>query len=149
MLERVSACLHRYSAGLLWDKQFHEKCEGTHMINSPIKAGVEIPMWRNLPESTLPPGYTTLFNNYMRPSQNLPLPPRIPPPLFNNYNFMRRSQNLPLLPFLQQFLIFKESTFQSLNISFSRTTCICETYHSLPELKNILGGRGRFWKCRI
>ena len=46
----------------------------------------------------------------MRPSQNLPLPPRIYPlsnkcmcdptqyPLFNNYNIMRPSQNLPLPP---------------------------------------------------
>ena len=66
------------------------------------------------------PEYTPLFNNYMRPSQNLslpsrynlfstnvyvrpppppsqnlPLPPRICPP-FNNY--LRSSQNLPLPP---------------------------------------------------
>ena len=60
------------------------------------------------------PEYTSLFSNYMRPSQNLPLPPRISPfqqmymcdppriypslpeytSLFNNY--MRSSQNIPL-----------------------------------------------------
>ena len=54
-----------------------------------------------------------LFNNCMRPSQNLPLPPRIypffntymrpsqilpPPPLFNNQRIVRRSQILPLPP---------------------------------------------------
>ena len=70
-----------------------------------------------LPEST-PPSQNNppLFNNYMRPSQNIPLSPRIYPPpfqqlyatlsestlpsqnLFNNYNIMRPSQNLPLSP---------------------------------------------------
>ena len=65
------------------------------------------------------PEYNPLFNNsnIMRPSQNLPLPPRIYPllnnairrprnlpllpeytPLFNNY--MRPSQNLPLPPWI-------------------------------------------------
>ena len=34
-------------------------------------------------------------NVYVRPSQNLPLPPRIYP---NFHNYMRPSQNLPLLP---------------------------------------------------
>ena len=61
-----------------------------------------------LPESTPSlPEYTPIFNNYMRPSQNLPLrpriicdPPRIDPslseytPIFNTY--MRPSHNLPL-----------------------------------------------------
>ena len=45
------------------------------------------------------PEYTLLFNNYMRPSQNQPPPPKIyPPPLLNDYNIMRPSQNLPLPP---------------------------------------------------
>ena len=42
--------------------------------------------------------YTPFFNNYniMRPSENLPLPPRIYPlPPLSNYNIMRRCQNLP------------------------------------------------------
>ena len=39
----------------------------------------------------------SLFNNCMRPSQNLPLPPRIYP-LFNNYMYMRPSQIIRLLP---------------------------------------------------
>ena len=52
----------------------------------------------NLP---LPPIiYPSLFNNYniMRPFQNRPLPPRIYPSIFNNYNIMRPSQNLPIPP---------------------------------------------------
>ena len=66
------------------------------------------------------PKYTPLFNNYMRRSQNLLLPPRIypffttiiicdplriypclpesTPPLFKNYKILRPSQNLPLTP---------------------------------------------------
>ena len=44
--------------------------------------------------------YTLFFNNYMRPSLPEAIPPtRIYPPLFfNNYDIMRPSQNLPLLP---------------------------------------------------
>ena len=64
--------------------------------------------------------YTLFFNNYMRPSQKLPLPPRIYSPPFNNY--MRPSQNLPLPPW---------------NIPpFSTTTILCDPpriYPSLPE----------------
>ena len=78
---------------------------------------------------------------YVRPTQNLPLPPRIyhlfqqlyatlaestppPPPektsFFNNYNIVRRSQNLPFLPeytpFQQLYATLPESTPPSRNI---------------------------------
>ena len=43
------------------------------------------------------PEYTPLFNNYMWPSHNTPLLPRIYP-LLNKYIIMRRSQNLTLPP---------------------------------------------------
>ena len=42
------------------------------------------------------PEYTPLFNNYMRPSRNLPLPEYTP--FCNNYTIMRPSQNPPLPP---------------------------------------------------
>ena len=75
-------------------------------------------LYANLPESTPPsqnipplstticdppriypsiPKYTLLFNNYMRPSKNLPVPLGIYP-LSHNYNIMRLSQILPLPP---------------------------------------------------
>ena len=52
------------------------------------------------------PEYTTLFNNYMGPSQHLPLPEFTPP----------YSQNISLLPFLQLYANFLESTSQSPNM---------------------------------
>ena len=42
------------------------------------------------------PEYTPLFNNYIRPSRNLPLPEYTP--FCNNYTIMRPSENLSLLP---------------------------------------------------
>ena len=94
------------------------------------------------------------FSNYMRHSQKLPLPPRIPPPLFWQPYAPPPpppSQNISLLTVLQIYAIFQESTPQSLNMPpFLDTICNCERiYHTLPELKNILGGRGRFWEGRI
>ena len=73
--------------------------------------------------------YTLFFDNYITPS---PLPLRI-----------------SLLPFLQQYTIFQEYTPQSLNMAtfLVTTTCICQRIdHSLPVLRNILGGRERFWE---
>ena len=46
-------------------------------------------------QSTLRPRINPFFNNYVRPSQNLPLPPEIYP-FFNNY--VQPSQNLTLPP---------------------------------------------------
>ena len=56
-------------------------------------------LYANLPESTPPSqniGPTLLFNNSMRPSQNLPPPLQKYTPLFNSY--MRPSQMLSLPP---------------------------------------------------
>ena len=99
------------------------------------------------------PEYTPLFNNYniIQPSQNLPLSPRMHPS-FNNH--MRHSQNLsiplgiyPSLTICDIPRIYPSVTKYA---PLSRTTCKCERiYNSLPELKNILGGRGRSWECRI
>ena len=88
-------------------------------------------IYRSLPE------YTPIFNNFMRPSQNLPLPPRIYP-LFNNY--MWPFQNLPLTPriyppFQQLYATLPESTSPSQNIPLF-STIICDhprIYLSLPE----------------
>ena len=60
------------------------------------------------------PEYTPLFNNYMRPSQNLPLPLGIHPRPF--YNYMRYSKNY----------MYKYETI----------------YHLLPELKKYPGREG-------
>ena len=63
--------------------------EYTTLFNKCICATLsESPPSQNIP----------LFNNYVRPSENLPLPPRIYPSLFNNYNIMRPFQNRPLPP---------------------------------------------------
>ena len=106
-----------------------------------------------------------LFNNYniMRPSQNLPLPPKIsprfqqllsdPPRIYPSlpdytllfYNYMRPSKNLPLPPKIyppyQQLLYFAtlpESTPPSQNLPpFSTTIILCDPPiiypGSLPE----------------
>ena len=55
----------------------------------------------------------------MRPSQNLPLPPRIDTPFFGNY--MRHSHNLPLPSkiyplFLQLYVTLPESILPSQNL---------------------------------
>ena len=76
--------------------------------------------YATLPESTpsIPNRIYTLFNTYMRPSQNLPLSPRI------------------YLPFQQLDATLSESTPPSQNIppSFSRTICgTPRIYPSLPE----------------
>ena len=67
------------------------------------------------------PEYTPLFNNYMRHSQNLPLPPRMYPPF-------QQLQYVATLP---------ESTPPSRNIPpFSTTIILCDPpriYPSLPE----------------
>ena len=98
------------------------------------------------------PEYTPLFNNYMRPSQNItPFstticePPRIYPPppdytpLFNNY--MRPSQNLPLPPRI--YPLFNKYIRPSQNLAIAPRiytphlwTTICDPpriYPSLPE----------------
>ena len=49
------------------------------------------------------PKYTPILNIYMRPCQNLPLPPRIAYPPF--YNYMRHSHNSPSLPEYTPFYI--------------------------------------------
>ena len=137
------------------------------------------------------PEYTPLCNNYniMRPSQNIPLLPRIsplfqqiymcdppriyPPPSQNIPPFQQLYATIPETthplrkkhpsflttiwpPSLSEYIprplstIFQESTPQSLNMPpFLETTCNCERInHSLQELKNILGVRGRFWEGR-
>ena len=127
--------------------------------------------------SPLPPEYTPLFNNYyiMRRSWNPLLPPRIYPsssnyvrdfqnlpflreytPLFYD-NCMQHSQNLPLPPriypsplFYNYMLYYKNIPSVTEYAPFFRTTCMWERiYHSLPELKNNLGGRGIFWEGLI
>ena len=103
---------------------------------------------QNLPLLSKIPEYTTLLNNNRRPSQNLPLPPRIYP-LFNNYNIMRPSQNLPLppkiCPLFNQFICatIPESTPPSQNIPPFQQMYMCDPpriYPSLPEKGGI------FWE---
>ena len=87
---------------------------------------------------------------YMRPSQNI----QRFQPIYAIY-----SQNLPLpleiYPFpVSTTICYIPRIYPSVTeyAPFSRTTCtwICERiYHSLPELKNILRGRGKFWEGRI
>ena len=96
------------------------------------------------------PDYTLLFNNYMRPSQNLPIPPRIYSPLFNN--FMRPSQNLPLPPwiypsFQQLYATLPESTPPSQNIPPFSKMHMCDPprmYHSLPDYTLLFNNYMRF-----
>ena len=136
------------------------------------------PLFKNYmrPSQKLPSllEYCPLFNNYIRPSQNLPLPPRKCSTIIlcdapNIYPSLSK-----YTPFQQLYATLTESTHPSRNIPlpffttrcdipriyfsvteyapFSRNTCtfICGTiYHSLLILKNILGGRGRFWDGRI
>ena len=91
-------------------------------------------LYATLPETTLPSENTPLFLT------TICHPPH-PPPSLPEYILC------PLSTILQ------ESTPQSLNMPpFLETTCNCERlriYHSPPELKNILGVRGRFWEGRI
>ena len=48
-------------------------CDPSRIYPPPFKH-----LYATLPESTLPPRIDTpLFDNYMRPSHNIPLPPRI------------------------------------------------------------------------
>ena len=73
----------------------------------------------NLPECThpsqnIPPLSTNLF---VRPSQNVPLPPRLYP-LFNN---MRPSQNLPLPPRI--YPLVNNYNYQSINQSIYSIRC--------------------------
>ena len=120
------------------------------------------------------PEYTLIFNNYfiMRRSQNLSLPFRMyPPPPFNNC--IRHSQKLPFpqrihprfltkvnyMPPPLPLRIYSSSPFYNIPRIYpsfteyapfsKKTTCNCERmYHLLPELKFILGVRGRFWEGR-
>ena len=101
---------------------------------TPFATFVYVRPSQNLP---LLPRIYPPFNNYMRPSDNLPLLPIIYP-LFNNY--IRSSQNLPLLPriyppFQQIYATLPGSTPPSQNIPpFS--TSICDPpiiYRYLPE----------------
>ena len=74
--------------------------------------------YETLPEST-PPSQNILpfsTNLYVRPSQNLPLPPRIYP-FFKNYKTLRPSQNLPLTPRI--FFQFWERVVNSLTVTCS------------------------------
>ena len=81
--------------------------------------------------------YIPLFNNYVRPSQNLPLPPRIIPtfsttvwnpprnlPPFSTNSYMRHSQTRPLPPIMHPplfnnyiYVTLPESTLPSQSIS--------------------------------
>ena len=112
-------------------------CDSVRCIRlpeSPLPPRISTPpfqhLYATLPESTHPSQNIPLFNNYMWPSQSLPLtlriyppsqqlyatlpestPPsqNIPPPPFNNYNIMLwPSQNIPLppriYPLLNQFI---------------------------------------------
>ena len=72
------------------------------------------------------PDYTLLFNNYMRPSQNI-LP-------FSTNLYVRPSQNLPLPP-----RIYPPPL--SRTIRFCDPPKICP---SLPEYFSVLGASGRF-----
>ena len=77
------------------------------------------------------PEYTPLFYTYVRPSQNLPLPPRIYPlPFYFLATIMRPSQNLPLPPriyppFQQLYATLLESTPPSQNIPPHYLVTVC------------------------
>ena len=82
------------------------------------------------------PEYTPLFNNYMRPSQNIPFPLRIYPP-FQHMYMCDPPRIYPSLPPSQ-----KTPPFQQLNATFPESTplstaiILCDApriYPSLPE----------------
>ena len=84
------------------------------------------------PSQNIPP----LFNSYMRPSQNLSLPPRIKP-LFHNYNIIRPSQNLPLPPRIYspcQPIYMCDPPRIYLPFPFSRTIRFCDPPKICPLL---------------
>ena len=119
------------------------------------------------------PEYTPLFNNYiiMRHSQNRSLPEYTPSLSTTICDTLRNYPSLreyPPPPFVRQLYAPSVSEYISPHLStiicdipriypsvteyapFSRRFCYYERiYHLLPELKNILGGRGRFWEGRI
>ena len=77
----------------------------------------------------------------MQPSQNLPLPPRIPSPLLNNYNIMRPFQALPPSPLPEYNPSFDNYMRPSQNLPLPLRIClllitICDTptiYPYIPE----------------
>ena len=85
--------------------------------------------------------YTSLFNNYMRPSQNVPLPPEYTP-FFNNYDIMRHYLNLP--PPLPEYTPYHFSAticdFPRIYSSLSKhtpppfSTTICDPIRMYPSL---------------
>ena len=92
-----------------------------------------------LPESTLPSQNTPPFQKqyYMRPSQNLPLHPRIYPLFRQLYVILSEStppsRNIP--PFQQQYVILSESTPPSQNKPpFSTNILLCDALRTYPSL---------------
>ena len=92
---------------------------------------------QNLP---LPPRIRPLFstNSYVRPSQNLPLPPRIYPPLFQQLCATRPEYTLPPrthTPFQKLYVTLPESTPPSQNLPpFSTNILLCDAPRIYPSL---------------
>ena len=116
-------------------------------------------LYATLPESTPPspriyltfqqmysceniPHFST--NVFVRPSQNLPLPPRIYPQNILEYTPNRIYQNIPPTTICDPPRIHPSLSKYA---PFLITTCMCDTpkiYPSLPEYCSILGAIGRF-----
>ena len=87
-----------------------------YMCDSPRILSPPLPEYRSIPllnKFTFLSEYTPLFNNYMRPSQNLPLPPRIYP-LFNKFTCATLPESSPPpLPEYRSIPLFNKFTFLS------------------------------------
>ena len=103
---------------------------------------------RIYPSQNIPPPFQQLYATLLEitpPSENTP-----PPPLLDNYMPPSVSEYIP--PHLSTIICDIPRIYPSVTeyAPFSRRFCNYERiYHLLPELKNILGGRGRFWEGRI
>ena len=94
------------------------------------------------------PEYTPFFKNYMRPSQNIPLPPRIYPSFQKLYAILPNStppSQITPPPFQQLYATLPESTPPSQNLPspsqnippFSTTIILCDPARIYPLSQNI------------
>ena len=104
----------------------------------------------SIPPSISPRIYPPPFQQLYATLTEITPPFREYPPFLDNYMPPSLSEYIP--PHLSTTICDIPRIYPSVTeyAPFSRHFCNCErVYHLLPELKNILGGRGRFWAGRI
>ena len=115
-------------------------------------------IFATLPEYT-PPRIYSPFNNYMRPSQNLPLPPRINPYFQQLFYYATLPESIPpfqnLPPFQQLYVTLSETTLPSEKTPFfcpppppSQTISPSSPFYNIPKFHPSVT-TPLFWKLHV